>query len=109
MTCQGLNRSLWVIPLIRFHGTDDGQLVHVPGDVGKNFGNLDSWRVGRNGSETAITLHIPTVDMADPAFQPDQDDSLSFGSGSRNTLSGRGQSLGAAKPQKVGETDTQKT
>src|SRR5437867_11811539 len=45
--------------------------------------------------------------MADPAFQPDQDDRLSFGLGS-SALHGR-QSVRAANAQKITEADTEKT
>ena len=93
MTRQGLNRSLGMIPFIRFHGTDDGQTVHVLGDARKNFGNLDSGSVGRDRFETGVALDIPTVQMADPALEPDQDDSLSFGLGSGDGQQGEPQEL----------------
>ena len=79
MTCESLNRSLRMIPFVRFHGANDGQLVHVLGDARKDLGNLNSRRIRRNRPEAAIPFHVPAIEMADSALQPDQDDRLRFG------------------------------
>src|SRR5262245_4342249 len=109
VACESLNRSLRMIPFVRFHGADDRQFVHVLRNAWKNLGDLNSRSVRRNGSESAIPLYVPAIDMADPSFKPDQDHSLSFGSGSGGATSGRCQSLGATEPQKIAEADAKKT
>ncbi len=79
MTGEGLNRSLRMIPFVRLHGANDGQLVHVLRDARENLRNLHSSRIRGNGSEAAIPFHIPTIEMTDPALQPDQNNRLRFG------------------------------
>src|SRR5262245_38845491 len=85
MTGEGLNRPLWMIPFVRFHGSNDGQLVHVLRHARENLRNLHAGGVRRNRPEAAIALHIPTIQMADSTFQPDHNHRLAFG------LSGRTQ------------------
>ena len=45
MTSEGLNRSLRMTPFVRFHGSNDGQLVHVLRNTRENLRNLHSRRI----------------------------------------------------------------
>ena len=78
MAAQRLDGSLRMIALLRAHGADDRQLVHVPGDTWKNLGNLHAGGIRRDGSETAVRFNVPGVEMAEAAFEPQQNTGLGF-------------------------------
>ena len=76
--------GLGVVVLQGVEGTDDCQLVHVPGGFGQHLRNLNSGHVGGDGPERAVGLRVPHVDLAGPPFQPQQDAGLGLARGRRS-------------------------
>ena len=109
MTGESLNRSLWMIPFVRFHGSNNGQLVHVFRNSRENLRNLDSRGIRSNGPETAIPFHIPAIEMADSTFEPNQNNRLRFGLRSCRSRRAQCKSLRATERQKVAQADPHKT
>ena len=67
-----------MIALLRAHGADDGQLVHVLGHTWKDLGNLHTGGIRRDGPESAIRFNVPGVEVAEAAFEPQQKQALAL-------------------------------
>src|SRR5262245_38294933 len=79
--------SVWIVPFVCFHGANNGQLIHVLRYAWEDLRDLDARGIRRNRSESAVSLDVPAVEVADPSLEPYQNNRLSLGLRSRSQRS----------------------
>ena len=72
-------RPLGMIDLLRMHGPNHRELIHVTRGLGEQLRNLNPGHIGGDRPEGAVRLRIPGIDVAGAALQPQQDHGLSLG------------------------------
>ncbi len=66
----------WVVAVSGGHAAEDGQVLHLLGDLWQMFADLDAWHAGLDGLVLAAFLEVEGVRLGRPAVHPQQDAGL---------------------------------